>query len=145
MKANRPISLSGTQALYIALVLLVVLPTVVALAFQPVLENLWCQQLEIPRYEAALGFKLGRIPIVDQTGSARQSVGIAWVDPSGPMGRSGIRAGDFPRMQHGFQDFCAQLAWVTEGQAVEIEVVNVADLGKGNAGRRIVTVRGSTP
>ncbi len=144
MKANGPITLSRTQALYVSLVVLVVIPAVVVVAFQPSLENVWCQRFELPKYEKALGFTFAPIAITDSAGK-RGSLGIAWVDPGGSFGRSGMRSGDFPRMQHGIRDFCAALSWVTQGQAVPLEVINVADVAKGHAGRRIVTVEHARP
>jgi hypothetical protein len=144
MRAYGPITLSRTQALYVSLVLLVVIPAVVVVAFQPSLENVWCQRFELPKYEKALGFTFGPIAITGDSGD-RESLGIAWVDPSGAFSRSGMRAGDFPRMQHGIRDFCAALSWVTQGQAVPLEVINVVDVAKGSAGRRIVTVEQARP
>ncbi len=145
MKANGPITLSRTQALYASLVLLVFMPAVVMVAFQPSLENVWCQRFELPKYEKTLGFTFGPIAITGDSAGNRESVGFAWVDPSGPLSRSGIRAGDFPRMQHGIRDFCAALSWVTEGHAVPLEVINVADIAKGSAARRIVTIEQARP
>jgi hypothetical protein len=145
MKAYERITLSGTQLLYVALSLLVVIPVVVAFAFQPVLQNVWCQQFEMAGYEKELGFKLGPISYTTQSGAQRESIGITWVDPSGSLGRSGIRAGDFPHMHHGIVDLCTNLSMVTRGYAVSLDVINAADVARGETARRMVTVRRVEP
>ena len=135
---NAPITLSRTSALYVALILLVVLPVLGMFAFSDVIDNAWCEQFEIPDYEELLGFKMGPIPVPD----GKQAKGLTWVDPAGPLGKAGIRAGDFPRIHHGMSDFCGDLASVADRRPVQIEVVNVADLGKGAGSRRLLTIIG---
>ena len=135
---NEPITLSKASAHYVALILLVVLPVLGTLAFSDVIDNAWCEQFEIPDYEEILGFKMGLIPVP----GGKQAKGLTWVDPAGPLGKAGIRAGDFPRIHHGMSDFCADLASVADRRPVQIEVINVADLGKGPSNHRLVTVIG---
>ena len=136
------ITLPRATILYLALLLLVVLPAISMLVFSNVLVDAWCKQFDIPEYEKSLGFRMGSIPIADRDGGTRTATGLTWVDPQGPLGRAGLRAGDVPRIQHGIGDFCGELSLVAKGQPVEIEVVNVADVGKGEDRRRRVTISG---
>jgi hypothetical protein len=118
---------------------------VTVLAFSNHLYSAWCRQFEIPEYEKQLGFSMGPIAVQDPDGQTRERIGLTWVDSRGPLGRAGIRAGDFPRMYHGFGDFCGPLSRLTKGEPVQIEVINVADLGKKEGYRRLVTVTMTPP
>lgn len=140
MKRSSPITLGKMQVLYVSLVVLVVLPVVVLFAFSNLFYSAWCKQFEIPEYEKRFGFTMGAIPVTDPDGRTRESIGLTWVDGQGPLGRAGLRAGDFPRMYHGFGDFCGPLSRLAEGNPVQLEVINVEDLGKRENHRRTTTV-----
>jgi len=137
---SAPITLGRMHVLYVSLVVLVVLPVVVLFAFSNQLYSAWCKQFEMPEYEKRFGFTMGPIPVTDPDGGTRECMGLTWVDAQGPLGRAGIRAGDFPRMYHGFGDFCGPLSHLAEGYAVQLEVINVEDLGKRENYRRTITV-----
>ena len=144
MKPTDRLTLTGLPVLYVALVLLVVIPVISLIAFQPVVENVWCLQFEIPKYATALGFEWGSITVADRSSSVRETVGISWVDPRGPFGRAGLRSGDIPHMHHGIRDFCGDLSRATDGYAITLEVINVAD-STGQAAWRKVVVNAPSP
>ena len=48
-------------------------------------------------------------------------------------------------MYHGFGDLCGPLSRLVKGESVQIEVINVADLGKYQGYRRLVTVTMTPP
>ena len=137
---NGPITLSKTPTAHVALVF-VVIAVVGMLAFSNAIENGWCQRYEIPEYERLLGFRMGAINVPE----ANETLGLVWVDPSGPLGKAGIRAGDVPRMHHGLAEFCGELARVADRRPVEIEVMNVGDVSNGARRHRVVTVIGPRP
>jgi hypothetical protein len=126
--------------LYLSLVLFAVIPAILLLAFLPMLVDAWCEEREIPQYERALGFKFGPVPVADD--GETQVSGIVWVDPHGPLGLAGVRSGDVPRTYHGIREFCGVLESVTHGDSATLEVLNVADVGNGQAGRRKVVIPG---
>jgi hypothetical protein len=136
------ITLPKATILYVTLLLLVVLPAISIVVFSNVLVDAWCKQFEIPQYEKALGFRMGSVPIADRNGSTRTATGLTWVNSEGPLGRAGLRSGDIPRTQHGIGDFCGDLSLAAKGEPVDIEVINVADLAKGDGYRRRVTISG---
>jgi hypothetical protein len=135
------ITLSKTHFLYILLVLFVVLPTILLLSIGNILPALWCHHFELPEYEEQLGFKMGEIPWPEGDGTS-SAWGITWVDPDGPLGQAGIRAGDVPHSHHG-GEFCFDMKSVAKGRPMQVEVMNV--LEKGRPTWRRVTVRTGSP
>jgi hypothetical protein len=96
MPRHGPLTLSRAQFLYIAVILFVVLPGIMGVAFSDVLYSAWCRQVEMPKYEKLLGFRMGSVQ-VQRPGAENYSVdAITWVRPDGPFARAGIRAGDVP-------------------------------------------------
>ena len=139
------ITLPKTPFIYVFLVLFVVLPTILLLVFGNALPGLWCQHFELPEYEKQLGFTTGDIlPPSAGTGSYTPW-GFTWVDPEGPLGRAGVRAGDVPRMHHGVGDFCRGISWVAEGRPIQFKVMNVLEDAEGPRPWRSVTVRKESP
>jgi hypothetical protein len=135
-----PLTLSRAQFLYIAIILFVVLPGIMGVAFSGVLYSAWCRQVEMPKYEKLLGFRMGLVR-VQRAGAESYSVdAITWVRPDGSFARAGIRAGDVPHMHHGFGDLCGDLASVAESGHAELEVANVEGMRNPQASRRRVTV-----
>ena len=100
-----------------------------------------CGQFDIPEYEKAYGFAFSEVPVMRPDGSTRMDGGISAVDPKGAFARSGIRAGDIPRMHHGLSDFCADIAYAEEGGKLPLEVFNVYDDRAGKEPRREVVLR----
>ena len=130
-----PITLSRTQFLYVALVLLVLLPAAVLLIVSPGLPSVWCKHFELADYEQTFGFKLGPL---QPRGSGESVLGFASVAPDGVFARSGLRTGDVPSMYHGLGDLCGDLAAASEGREVELRVFNVAERqGDSIAWRRV--------
>ena len=143
-KLSGPITLPRMPFLYTAAVLLVVLPVVSAVAFLPVLQNYWCAQFEIPKYEQEFGFTWGTLETTRPEGGRRATVGITSVRPNGVFAAVGIRAGDVPRMQHGVSSFCAALEAASEGTPSSLSLLNVEDFRAGQDTRREITLgRGS--
>ena len=48
-------------------------------------------------------------------------------------------------MYHGFGDLCGPLSSLVRGESVQLDVINVADLGKDDGYRRLVTVTMTPP
>jgi hypothetical protein len=141
MGKTDPITLSKTHFLYIFLVLFIVLPTILLLSFSNIVPALWCHHFELPEYEKQLGFKMGEIPSPE--GDATSIAwGITWVDPDGPWGQAGVRAGDVPHTHHG-GEFCFDMRWVARGRPMQVEVINVLDDGPPTWRR--LTVRKGSP
>ena len=142
MRATELVTLPRTHVLYVSLVVLIVLPAIVGIVFSNAIGNAWCRQFEIPEYEKQLGFRMGPITVAAPEGGSYEHTGLKWVDPTGPLGRAGIRSADFPRMYHGIGDFCGDLSRVASGQTAQIEVINVEDLGRGRGHRRVTVTAG---
>ena len=145
MTLPRLITLQKAHFLYLALVVLVVLPVVLAIVFSPVLGNYWCKQFDVPEYERTFGFKLGTFELPDREGGTYSATGIATVNSAGAFARAGIRPGDLPRMHHGWASFCGSLAAAADGYESTLDVINVDDLRAGRRdARREVTLRPAT-
>jgi hypothetical protein len=127
MGKSELITLPKTSFLYIFLILFVVLPVTSLFVFSNSLAAVFCRQFELPEYEEQLGFRVGELEVRNGRWAGQTALGITWVDPNGPLGRAGLRAGDVPRMYHGVADFCGTLSEVADGRPTKIKVVNVLD------------------
>jgi hypothetical protein len=140
MSRNEPITLGKMPLAYVLVVLFVVVPAVWMLAFSNVVDDLWCQHIQLPEYERLLGFRM-EARVGQGRGGTFETLAIAWVDPNGPFSAAGVRPGDVPRMYHGVRDFCVALSAASEGRSARIELLNLDDWRNGESTRRIVTIR----
>ena len=117
MTDKRPqlLTLSKLQVLYLALLLLFVLPAVVLLGLGPSVGNIWCREIEMPSYEKTFGFRLGSL------GDGHGPAAIISVVPGGIFATAGIQPGDRPRVYHGVADFCAELDAASQGREVALD------------------------
>lgn len=141
MTLPRLITLQKAHFLYLAVVLLVVLPIVLGIVCSPVLGNYWCKQFDIPEYERTFGFTMGSFELPDHAGGTYSAAGITTVEASGAFAKAGLRPGDIPRMHHGWASFCGSLQAAAEGYRATLDVINVTDLRAGRDARREVTLR----
>lgn len=100
-----------------------------------------CGQFALPEYEKQYGFTFSDLPGNRGDGSTFTVGGISAVDPQGAFARSGIRAGDVPRMHHGLSDFCACIEYAEEGGKIPMEVFNVYDEKAGREPTREVVLQ----
>src|SRR5262245_51183816 len=127
-RSNQFITLSRTHFLYLAIVVFVVLPMIVVLVISKhTWANTWCHYSEMPAYERTFGFRLGPLEVPTADGGTYTIGGLVSVDPEGPAARSGLRAGDVPRVHHGVGELCLMLAEASRGETVSIRVVNVKE------------------
>jgi hypothetical protein len=132
---------------YWLLAVLVMLPAVAApsLAVTGVLggrvQDSWCERVQLPEYERTLGFRLGDPERPD--GAVREGgwhFGVVWVDPNGPFSRAGVRHGDLFDMRQGLAGFCSDLARVSKGEPVELHVMNIEAIRRGDYHRRSIII-----
>jgi hypothetical protein len=93
----------------------------------------------LPEYEAAFGFRGGRVPVtIDE---AHYTIyALVTVDPGGRLGRAGAISGDIPVEHHGgLWAFYAALQDANTGKAGEFGVINQADWLDWSKRRKIVT------
>ena len=105
------------------------------------LYNFACGQFDLPEYEKAYGFTYAAVAVLRPDGSTRLVGGISEVDPKGAFARSGIRAGDIPKVHHGIGDFCGDIASAEESDRHWIEVFNAYDEKSGKEPRREVLLQ----
>jgi hypothetical protein len=130
------VTLSKLHFLYLALVLLVVLPVIVGIVASPIVDNVWCRQIEIPTYERQFGFTLGTIQMTSPDGSQTSAAAFTSVARGGWFDGAGVRPGDIPRMHHGYSSLCGTLAAVSQGYRATLAVVNADDARSGHYDRR---------
>jgi hypothetical protein len=133
------LTLSRSHQLYFTLVLLVLLPLVLGIAFQHQLHGLYLEHFVRPDLEREFGFTAGEIRIPALAGCPPQFAIVA-VSPTGVLGRAGVRPGDLPvGYVHGFSSgFYSDLLWLKAGHSVELKLMASADYGKGSqAWRRV--------
>lgn len=135
------VTLPRTRFLYLAAILLVVLPLIVGIVYFPVLTNAWCEQFEIPEYERSFGFRMATLEFPSSQGGTYSVHGIGSVELGGRFAAAGVRPGDVPRMQHGFASFCGALAAASDGYEATLDVVNLHDVRSGRHERRRITLR----
>ncbi len=133
---REPITLSRMHFLYLALILGVALPVLVAIVASPMLGNAWCGQFEMPEYERQFGFTLGRIQVQGDDGVSRSQTAFVSIAVGGVFERAGVRPGDIPRMHHGISSLCSALGAASDGYRVTVEVVNESDARAGHQDRR---------
>jgi len=138
---DKLISLTRSRQLYVFLVLLVLLPLVMALAFQDRLFQAYLVHFEGPELQKQFGFSASRTRI--GTGSGAVSYfAITGVQPDGRLYRAGFRAGDLPvGYEHGAESgFYEQLHWVRRGESALVKVVTAEDLARGEAAWRTLRI-----
>ena len=147
-ETQRPKATSGlitpprTPFLYVAIVVLVVLPTIGLLVMSPgTWSGLWCEKIEMSSYEKAFGFRLGPFTVPREEGGTYDVKGFAWIDSGSPLAMAGLREGDVPLMRHGLGQLCTALAEVSAGGSSTLRVANLKDAGKREIVWRDVVLR----
>jgi hypothetical protein len=137
-----PITLDKRQYVILAVILFVILPLTVSLAFRDRIYDAYVRELVAPKLQREFGFKAGIEPIVDAKESLNVFV-IQSVNPTGILGKAGFRSGDIPiGYKHGFETgFYHDLLWVKNGDQVEISVVNLSDARVGDWSERKIQLR----
>jgi hypothetical protein len=78
----------------------------------------------LPAYEQEFGFTGARVTVQDHRGESLTLYGLITVDPEGPLGAAGFRAGDVPVAYHGGAE---EFAWALRrskcGEATTVAVV----------------------
>jgi hypothetical protein len=81
-----------------------------------------CEHRYLPSVQERFGFKGGRLTL---PGRDHEPYTLLEVDPSGPLGRAGFRAGDVPVFQHGgLAEFCGAIHSAEEGYSPEVRVIS---------------------
>jgi hypothetical protein len=137
-----PITLDKRQYVTIAVILFVILPLTVSLAFRDRISDAHLREIVGPKLQREFGFEAGIEPVFE----AKQFLDvfvIQSVNPTGILGKAGFRAGDIPMgYKHGFETgFYQDLLWVKEGDQIEISVVNLAEARVGNWSERKITLQ----
>jgi hypothetical protein len=133
------LTLSRGSQLYVALVLLVLLPLVVGIAFQDRLYGVYLEHFVRPDLEKEFGFTAGEVQVPSRAPCPPQFA-IVEVSRTGVLWRAGMRPGDLPvGYVHGSATgFYSDLVRVRAGHPVEVQVLAVADYGEGlKAWRRV--------
>ena len=120
----------------------VVVAVSIALLYPVALPSFLCYQFDLPEYEKTYGFTFSEVlNEIMPNGRSRSVFGISALDPNGAFARSGVRVGDVPRMYHGVQDFCGDIAWAEESDRVWIQVTNVYDKKAGREAQREILLQ----
>jgi hypothetical protein len=94
---------------------------------------LWPSDTErdlLPRYQKEFGFHGDRVATSDSRGEKVALYALVGIDPRGPLGRAGFRAGDAPVAHHGgMNEFAYALRRARCGEATGIKVVQVSQWG----------------
>jgi predicted metalloprotease with PDZ domain len=117
--------------------LLAVFLAIYYLAFSPV----DVEKVSLPKYEAAYGFRGGRIYLRYASGEPTDAYALVHVDPDGPLGRAGFRSGDIPVAHHGgVEEFDWALGHAEAGEAAPVTVIQASEWSSPNGQFRRLTV-----
>ena len=133
--------LGKAQWLYLAAALLIVLPCVLAAAFEQDVDLWLVRRFEFPALQTSYGFTAALIPQRSADGCSYEVFTIAAVAPGSPFARAGIRAGDIPVFyKHGMgRGFIYDLMWARRGHPISLALISTEDLaaGRWEAVRRV--------
>jgi hypothetical protein len=116
----KPITLSPRNVLFVGVVLLLVLPIVLGIAFFDSLYAVYLSRFVAPGLESALGFKGGHA-IVRWQDQSYESYVLASVNPNGTFGRAGVHSGDVPcRVVHGGESGFLGRLHHSRGERIEL-------------------------
>jgi hypothetical protein len=133
-------TLTRSQYVIVATVVLVVVPVIGLALYEPVVDDLYCEHFELPDYEAALGFRLERTLVRVSTGETEKAWQFTQLRSDGPLARAGVVVGDAPRLYHGLSEVCGEFAALARGEAIELELASVLSAGDGPIRHRLVRI-----
>ena len=127
--------------MYIAVIVLLVIPTVVAFTFMNQIRAMFLHEFIGPGLERDFGFKAGTERVADGKESYEVFV-IQWVKPGGILDKAGFRSGDIPvGYKHGFESgFYQDLLWAKDGSVLQIHVLNFGDVRNEQSKSRTVSL-----
>jgi hypothetical protein len=125
--------LGKAQWLYLAAALLIVLPCVLAVAFEQDVDLWLMRRFEFPALQASYGFTAAPISQRSADGCSYTVFTITAVAPNGPFARAGIQPGDAPtRYVHGAErGFLYDLMWARRGHSISLALISAEDLAAG--------------
>ena len=128
----------GAMHFWVTGAVLLALGAISLMVFSPVDTT----SVVLPAYEREFGFRGGEFTVLDYRGETLRLYGLASVDPAGPLGVAGFRAGDVPVAHHGGAD---ELAWALRrsecGETTMVTVVQASDWAERPLRRLTVPAR----
>src|SRR4051812_589124 len=123
MTSAKVFTLGRSQWIYIAAVLLVIIPALYLLGFIDRVNDVYLHEFVRPRLQQELGFTSGRQTFVSDSETYNVFLLVS-VTPGGILHRSGFRSGDIPvGYKHGFEtEFLQDLTWSQDGTYRAIQV-----------------------
>ena len=125
--------LGKAQWLYLAAALLIVLPCVLAAAFEQDVDLWLMRRFEFPALQASYGFTAALISQRSADGCSYEVFTITAVALGSPFARAGIRPGDIPLFyKHGMErGFIYDLMWARRGHSISLALISAEDLAAG--------------